>query len=97
MITLSIDLKKLDKARFKKVTRQNGEEALFCDLVMFDTPDSEYGDYAIKQSVTKEEREAKLQMPFVGNAKKIGQKPAGGQSRSNTRPAREESPDDPGW
>lgn len=72
MISISIDLSQLDKSRFKTITRKNGNKATFCDLILFDTPNSEYGDYMVKQQVTKEEREAKVQMPILGNGKVIG-------------------------
>jgi len=68
MITLSIDVTQLDKARFKEVTRKNGKKAIFCDLVLFEHQ-SEHGDYLIKQAVTKEERAARKEMPIIGNAK----------------------------
>ncbi len=72
MISISIDVTLLDKARFKKVTRKNGKEAVFCDLILFETPDSAYGDFMVKQSVTKEERETGVQLPILGNGKMLG-------------------------
>lgn len=71
MISISIDLRLIDQSRCKKVTRRDGTAATFCELVLFETPNSEYGDYAVKQSVTKEEREAGVQLPFLGNGKSI--------------------------
>ena len=71
MITLSIDVTQLDKARFKRITRKNGKEAIFCDLILIDTPESDYGDYIVKQQVTKEERAEKVEMPILGNAKQL--------------------------
>lgn len=69
MITISIDVTLLDKARFKSVTRQNGKDAKFCDLVLIETPDGKYGDFMVKQDCTKEERAAKVEMPILGNGK----------------------------
>lgn len=72
MITLSIDVTLLDKSRFKHVTRKNGKPAIFAELVLIDTPNSEFGnDYSVKQSISKEEREEGVQMPFLGNAKHV--------------------------
>lgn len=71
MLTITIDVNLLDKARFKRITRKNGKEAVFCDLVLFEQK-SEWGDYIVKQQVSKEERLAKLSMPIVGNAKSYG-------------------------
>lgn len=67
MILIKIDVTKLDKARFFK-----GAKGTYCDLVLIETPNGEYGDYMVKQSVTKEERAANLQMPILGNGKIMG-------------------------
>lgn len=77
MICISIDVTLLDKARFKSITRKNGKAAVFCDLVLFET-DNDYGDYIVKQGVSKDERANKVQMPILGNGKIIG-KGGGGQ------------------
>ena len=43
---------------------------LYLDLVMFETPNSEYSDYAVSESKTKEEMDDKeLKLPIVGNFK----------------------------
>lgn len=85
MITLSIDVKLLDKARFKPFKKRDGTEALYCELILIPTPNSEYGDYIVKQSVTKEERLAGKQLPILGNAKEL-------QRRDGGSPARDGSP-----
>tara|TARA_R110000868_G_scaffold357782_1_gene619307 strand:+ start:307 stop:603 length:297 start_codon:yes stop_codon:yes gene_type:complete len=71
-IGISIDVTLLDKKRFKELTRKNGQRAVFADLILVHTPDGQYGDYMVKQSVTKEEREARIEMPILGNGKTIG-------------------------
>lgn len=76
MITISIDVTLLDKARFKRVTRKTGVDAVYCDLVLIETPNGKYGDYMVKQSVTKEERAERKEMPILGNGKNWGSKPA---------------------
>ena len=68
-ISLSIDLKLIDQKKLKRMTRQSGAEAAFLDLIMIPTPDSPYGEWMIKQRSTKEEVEAKVQTPILGNAK----------------------------
>jgi len=68
-ISLSIDLKLIDQKKLKRMTRQSGAEAAFLDLIMIPTPGSPYGEYMIKQRSTKEEVEAKVQTPILGNAK----------------------------
>ena len=82
MITVKVDVTKIDKARLFK-----GAKGTYLDLILIETPNGEYGDYMVKQSITKEEREAKLQMPILGNAKIFGQKPAqaDNQGRFSTR------------
>lgn len=69
MIKISIDLRLIDQSRCKKVTRKNGNAASFCELVLVPTPDAEYGDFMVKQDVTKEEREGGVKMPILGNGK----------------------------
>jgi hypothetical protein len=93
VITLSIDVTLLDKARFKEVVRKNGSKAVFCDLVLFETQ-SEYGDYIVKQNVTKEERAARIEMPILGNGK-IWEKRAGSPAPRTTPPRRAATPDAP--
>lgn len=71
MITLSIDVTKLDKSRFKHITRKNGDKAIFCELILIETPNGEFGDYMVKESASKEERENKVQLPILGNARDV--------------------------
>lgn len=73
MITISIDVTLLDGARYKHLTRKNGQKAAFCEMVLIETPNSQYGDFIVKQSVTKEERAARKEMPILGNGKHVGQ------------------------
>lgn len=95
MISISIDLSRLDKARFKNITRKNGEKAIFCDLVLFETPQSDYGDYMVKQGITKEDREAGVQLPILGNGKIIAStKAAIPASKAPERSTSDEEGDD---
>jgi len=67
-ISIKLDVKKLDKARF--FAAQSG--ALYVDLTMFLDPDNEgqFGDHGfLTQSTSKEEREQQVQMPILGNGK----------------------------
>lgn len=82
MILVKIDVTKIDKARLFK-----GAKGTYLDVVLIETPGGEYGDYMVKQSVTKEEREAKLQMPILGNGKIMGGSKPAGQSAPDRRPA----------
>lgn len=94
MITLSIDVTLLDKARFKRITRTNGQPAVFCDLVMIETPDGKYGDFMVKQSVTKEERAAKKEMPILGNGKNFSKAPPKNPTPKTDTPSKPPSDDD---
>ena len=64
-ISIKLDVSKLDKTRFFK-----GAKGTYCDLTAFVDLDSkdDYGQSGfITQELSKEEREAKVQMPIVGN------------------------------
>lgn len=68
MITLSIDVNKIDKSRF--FSKKNGAKML--DLVLIETPNNKYGtDYMVVQSQTKEERENRVKSTILGNARII--------------------------
>lgn len=69
ILALSINVKKIDKARLF-----NGEKGTYLDAVVFvnDEPD-QYGNYGmITQSVSKEERENGVKGEILGNCKIIG-------------------------
>lgn len=83
-ITISIDVTLLQKERFKTVTRKNGSTAKFAELVLVETPDGQYGDFMVKQSISKEEREAKVEMPILGNGRYLVSK---GKPAAKPQPA----------
>jgi hypothetical protein len=58
-ISLNVNVDKVDKKRFFE-----GKKGRYMDLVLFETPDSEYGDYMVKQRGEKGEK-----MPILGNGK----------------------------
>lgn len=72
MIILNIDFKKIDQSRLKKTDKSS-----YGDLVLIDHPSEHNGihsDGFVKQGVSKEEREARVEMPIIGNWKRVGQK-----------------------
>ena len=73
-IAIDIDVTLLDKNRFKRITRKNGNPAVFAGLVLFDRPDAHGNAGFVKQSQTKEERESGIQLPILGNWKHLGEK-----------------------
>lgn len=58
-ISININIDKVDKTRFFE-----GKKGRYLDLVLFETPESEYGDYMVKQRGDKGEK-----MPILGNGK----------------------------
>jgi hypothetical protein len=63
-ISVSCNVTLLDKKRFFK-----GKKGTYVDLVLWETPDSEYGDYLVKQKCDKGEK-----LPILGNAKNFAMK-----------------------
>ena len=67
MITIRIDVTKIDKSRLFK-----GEKGTYLDMILIETPGNKYGnDYLCKQQITKEEREAGVEASILGNAKTL--------------------------
>ncbi len=93
MIIISVDVTKLDKERFKAVVKRDGTTAKYAELVLIDTPNGEYGDFMVKQGVTKEEREARKEMPILGNGKIVGSN-RGGPSAKHSAPNEPEPADE---
>jgi hypothetical protein len=58
-ISLNVNVDKVDKKRFT-----TGKQGRYLDLVLYETPDSDYGDYLVKQRGEKGDK-----MPILGNAK----------------------------
>jgi hypothetical protein len=87
-ITIKIDVTKIDKSRLFK-----GEKGTYLDLTTFiDTENQDqYGNNGfISQSITKEEREQKVQTPILGNAKVFFSDSASPQAQ-NRAPKRQQS------
>lgn len=65
MITISIDVVKIDKAR---IVEKNG--AKYLSLVLQDSINDKYGnDFIVRQGCSKEERAQGVKMPIIGNGK----------------------------
>ena len=77
MISLKIDVTKIDKKRLFK-----GEKGTYLDLILIETPKSQYSDYMVKQQVTKEERERGVEI-IVGDGKNFASQ---GPTNYNTPP-----------
>jgi hypothetical protein len=66
MISISINVLAIEKQRLF-----DGKKGTYLDCVLIPTPNSEYGDYMVVQSVSKEEREQGVKGPILGNGKDI--------------------------
>lgn len=80
---------KLDLTKILKQHIYQGKKGKYVDLVLWenrDGPDQYGNEYAVKQSLPKEARDAGEKEPYVGNGKVMGGGGNGGQSRgySNT-------------
>jgi len=67
MISLKIDVDKIDKSRLYP-----GAKGTYLSAVLIDTPNSEYGDYMIVEDISYEERQAGKKGTILGNGKIIG-------------------------
>lgn len=84
-LSVKIDVTKIDKSRLFK-----GEKGTYLDLTTFiDTsnPDQYDNHGFISQSVTKEEREQKVQTPILGNVKVFYQGESDGQPENKSQPS----------
>jgi hypothetical protein len=69
MLIAKINCSKIDKTKLFK-----GKTGTWLDLVIIDTPNSEYGEYMICQGVSKEDREKGIKGAILGNAKHMDRK-----------------------
>lgn len=87
MITVRIDVTKIDKSRLFK-----GQKGTYLDIVLVETPDDQYGNsHMVVQSVSKEERQQGVRGAILGNAKSWPSRRANGDEeagskRSNPQP-----------
>jgi len=94
MIKIKLDVTKIDKSRLYK-----GAKGTYLDLVVYEneSPDKYGNDYSVKQNCTKEERDAGVKMPYIGDGKRIGQKAAPQRTTRNiprAQPAQDEDDGD---
>lgn len=69
IIAASIDLTKIDKSRIK--TGKNGAEYYDISIILNDQPNQYGQDASITTSQTKDERDAKAKVTYIGNGKTI--------------------------
>jgi len=81
MITLKIDVMKIDKT--KLFEGKNG--AKYLDLVIMDSKNDKYGnDYMVVQAVSKEDQEKGVRGNILGNGKNVGTKSSGQSSEQSS-------------
>ena len=79
MITVKINVDKIDKEKLFK-----GSKGTYLDIVLFETPDDQYGnDYVVKQSMSREDRDAGKQAAILGNAKSFQKNVSGAVSKAS--------------
>ena len=93
LITLKIDVTKIDKSRLYKGSKGT---YLDCQFFLEDEPD-QYGNHGmITQAVSKEERESGVKGAILGNAKIVWQEDRptynGGQSSTDRQQAKAPQP-----
>jgi len=66
MISISLNVNLIDKDRLF-----TGKKGVYLDAVLIETPNSEYGDYMVVESISKEERESGMKGTIIGNGKII--------------------------
>ena len=64
MISAQIDVTKIDKARL-----YTGKKGVYLNVVLIETPDSDYGDYMIVEDIPHKERLEGKRGEILGNAK----------------------------
>lgn len=84
-ISINVNVDKVDKERFFK-----GKKGRYMDLVLFETPDSDYGDYMVKQRGDKGEK-----MPILGNGKYFKPKGDKADGKAKSKPESEPDGDEP--
>ena len=83
---LKIDTTKIDESRLFK-----GQKGTYLDCVMIESKNSQYGDsHMIVQSVSKEEREAGVKGPIIGNAKEQAARSQQAAAPTNNPPAKQD-------
>lgn len=68
LVSIKIDLSKIDENRVFK-SQKTGARYLDITGVLTDTPDQYENNGFVKQNTTKEERDAGVKLPIVGNFK----------------------------
>jgi hypothetical protein len=83
MITLSIDVTKINKNLLKAVTKKDGTKATYLNLILWpnkDGKDQYDNDGFVKQSLTKAQRDEGIETAILGNYQDKGDGSVGGKA-----------------
>ena len=64
----------------KEYNGNKGSGRFYQDMVMIETPNSEYSDYMVKESLSKEDRENGVELEPIGNFKNYRKPDSSGQT-----------------
>lgn len=78
-IKVTIDLNKIDEAR--AYIGKNGAKYYTMVLWANPAPDQFGNDFSVKPDISKEERQNKVRLPYIGNAKIMGKETPVAQNR----------------
>ena len=67
---------KLNVAKFGKPKFFKGEKGVYADIVLIDSPDDYGNNGFVQQSVSKEERVARVKGTIIGSFRRFDRKPA---------------------
>lgn len=96
LIGVTIDVTLIDKDRLIP-SKKEGSRSKYLSVILIPLrePDRYGNQWMVKPSASKEEREAKVQLPILGSAKVLAgarQTPNGGPSAKHTVPPERENP-----
>jgi hypothetical protein len=86
-ISFSINVDRIDKSKFIK-----GKKGRYLNLVLWETPESEYGDYLVKQQGERGEK-----LPILGNGKNFGKGGATKKASSSYEPGEDSDDGNEPW
>jgi hypothetical protein len=94
VITVKVDVRLLEKARFFEGKEKNGHKPLYADLVLM--PKKEVGQYGDTHFVVQsKKKDEDVQMPIIGNATERGASAArSAPALKHAKPAAQDDPDD---
>lgn len=95
LITVKVDVRKLDKARFFEGKEKDGHKPLYADLVLM--PKNEVGQFGDTHFVIQsKKKDEDVKMPIIGSATERGQTTAAAPKPKAAAPRNEYDSNPPG-